>query len=247
MKSSYFLKTLLRNLSFLVLFSGCGEFTGEDTGAYRSDAPKAPETRPDPKKSNKISDSSATKQAQNESSDSESLNLVGGLEFRELGEQKFLLAGTTSNTGNSSHLFTVEALIEDDAPLKLHFFSNQSLKNGLIALVSRKSDIKVEVELLLNGMSDKFEVDNLINSALEVAFDIHNDHTDMHILVWNKSGPFGDNDECSFDGNCLYNSEDFALDRWLGVGKAGGQYWGIEAKPNQIIKLEGPLDAKSDA
>lgn len=247
MKFSYLSKILLTIFSIQLFSMGCGEFTGEDTGAYRSDGPKVPEKSPDLKKSNKISDSSATKQTKKESSDSESLNLVGGLEFRELGEKKFLLAGTTSNTGNSSHLFTVEALIEDDAPLKLHFFSNQSLKNGLIAVVSRKSDLKVEIELLLNGMSDKFEVDNPRNSALEVAFDIHNDHTDVHILVWNKSGPFGDNEECSFDGNCLYNSEDFVLDRWLGVGKAGGQYWGIEAKPNQIIKLEGPLDAKSDA
>ena len=142
MKFSHFSKVLLTIFSLQLFSIGCGEFTGEDTGAYRSDAPKAPEVSPDPKNNDKISDSSATtKQTKNESPDSESLNLVGGMEFRELGEKKFLLAGTTSNTGNSSHHFTVEAMIEDDAPLKLHFFSNQSLKNGLIEIVSREYDL----------------------------------------------------------------------------------------------------------
>ena len=88
---------------------------------------------------------------------------------------------------------------------------------------------------------------SLEGDVVHLSIDLHNDHTDLHLLVWDAEGPFGDQDECTFEGTCLYNSEDFAFDYWLGVGRLNGVYWGVKGKTNLILSLEGPLEGLSDA
>ena len=220
----------------------CGQLTGENTGAY-DDNKNQPSLDLDGKPKTEGLDKAAEKEETPPSSQDPSL--IGGLEFLKLGVESFLLSGSMDNSGNSAHLFNISTYV-DESQVTLHFFSNKNLKKGLSVALTRSSNDTVKIQLNLNGLSDSFNVESSLGSLLELTFDVHNDHSDMHILVWNKNGPFEDYDECSFDGGCLYNSEDFALDVWLGVGKASGKYWGIETKKKDtVFKLEGPLDAKS--
>ena len=175
-------------------------------------------------------------------------NLIGGLEARSVGEQRFLLSGTVSNGGNSGHLFRLRFELPAGQTLKFYFFISRNFTGGALYSFTRADDGVLTMTIDLNGKSDSRELSVFNNSeVVDVELDIHNDHTDAHLLVWGHSGPHEDAEDCTFDGGCLYNSEDFAFDVWLGVGRASGTFWGIQGDQSLILLLEGPLPAISNA
>ena len=105
----------------------------------------------------------------------------------------------------------------------------------------------VNLKMDINGITHDIDLDDFSDSeVIDLDLDIHNDHTDIHLLIWDKNGPHEFYEECSYDGGCLYNSEDFAFDIWLGVGRASGTFWGIQGNKSLIIKLEGPNPPLTD-
>jgi hypothetical protein len=152
---------------------------------------------------------------------------IGGLDAAEK-EGFYLLSGVMENGGNSAHNFHVHFKFVENKPVTFFIFSNNTL-NGGASFEFQYIDRKVQMTVSLNGISHT------------------NDHTDAHILIWHRRGLHEDTEECSFDGGCIYNSEDFAMDTWLGVGKAQGSYWGFMGDSGTIIELEGPLLPLSDA
>ncbi len=175
-------------------------------------------------------------------------DLIGGLDARSVGEQRFILSGTVSNGGNSGHNFRLRFKLPEGQTLKFYFFISQNFTGGALYSFARSDDGVLMLTINLNGKSDSRELSVFNGSeVVDVELDIHNDHTDAHLLVWDRSGPHVDAEDCTFDGGCLYNSEDFAFDVWLGVGKANGTFWGIQGDKSLILLLEGPLPAISNA
>jgi len=173
--------------------------------------------------------------------------LIGGLDAINAGENKFLLKGTTDNGGNSGHSFRLRFKLPEAEKLSFYFFISKNFSGGASYSFTRVEGT-VKLTMSLNGKSHTRELTTFNDSEIiDVDLDVHNDHTDVHLLVWDRSGPHEDTEECSFDGGCLYNSEDFAFDIWLGVGRASGTFWGFQGKKSLVIILEGPLPAISDA
>ncbi len=173
-------------------------------------------------------------------------SIFGGLEGVAVGNNSYLLNGTAENGGNSGHNFRLQFELQNNETMSFYFFTSRQLDGGLKAIFSKKAD-KVTMTLELNGKSDQRELTKLEGlDLLDITLDVHNDHTDSHILVWETNGPKGDEEECTFEEECLYNTEDFALDAWLGVGKANGVFWGFEGKAESIFVLEGPSPPISD-
>ncbi|CBW25722.1 putative membrane protein [Halobacteriovorax marinus SJ] len=173
-------------------------------------------------------------------------DLIGGLSSVSAGENKYLLSGTAKNGGNAGHYFRLKFELPESEKISFYFFSSRSLNTGVKYSFKREAG-SVLLTMSLNGLEDTVELQSFSDSLeVDVAIDIHNDHTDAHMLVWDFNGPRGDREDCSFDGGCLYNTEDFAFDVWLGVGKASGTFWGFEGDRSLIKLLEGPLDAISD-
>ncbi|MGB0452996.1 MAG: hypothetical protein ACPGJV_04705 [Bacteriovoracaceae bacterium] len=173
--------------------------------------------------------------------------VVGGLNAVSVGGQKFLLTGTVDNGGNAGHSFRLRFKLPEGKLLKFHFYVSRSFSGGA-TFSFKRSEGAVNLTMSLNGKTDTIELEDFSDSeVIDIDLDIHNDHSDAHLLVWDRNGAHGDSDECTFDGDCLYNSEDFAFDKWLGVGKASGVFWGVEGDKSLILLLEGPLPAISDA
>jgi len=171
---------------------------------------------------------------------------IGGIDSISAGENKYLLQGSADNGGNSGHYFRLKFQLPEGESLSFFFFSSRSLSGGMKYTFSKVNG-SVYLTMKLNGLEDRTELVDFKNSDIvDVAIDIHNDHTDAHMIVWDYNGSRGDYEECSFDGGCLYNTEDFAFDVWLGVGRASGIFWGIEGDKSLIEVLEGPLDAISN-
>lgn len=165
--------------------------------------------------------------------------LIGGVESIQVGKQGYILSGRAVNAGRSGHNFELEFKLPENEKIKFLFFTNPKLEGGLEVEFKNISN-KVFANFILNKKNHTFEIEDLAGQTeIRVSLDIHNDHTDIHALLWKLSGPFGDEDECSFDGNCLYNTEDFALDHWLGVGKAKGNHWGVRGNSKLLIKVKG--------
>ena len=173
---------------------------------------------------------------------------VGGVDAVNAGERRFILDGTAKAGGNSGHFFRLGFTLPPGESLKFFFFASREFAGGVEILWMRSAEGEVEMEMSLNGKTHRHRFDSLDEKEqIEVDVDIHNDHTDTHVLLWQGGGPYGDKDGCSFDGECLYNTEDFVFNAWLGVGRASGVYWGVEGDTELIRSLEGPLPAHSDA
>ncbi len=173
-------------------------------------------------------------------------NLIGGLEGIEVGTDKFLLSGVASNGGNASHNFELQFDLAQNEDLTFYFFANASLTNGIMASF-KNTDQGLRVHFKLGELQHEYLLANTAGlESFHLDLDIHNDHTDVHFLLWDHNGPHEDQDECTFEAGCLYNSEDFALDFWLGVGRAPGTYWGFKGQKKNIIKLTGPGRALSN-
>ena len=173
-------------------------------------------------------------------------DLIGGLSSVSAGENRYLLNGSAENGGNSGHFFRLKFKLPEGEKLSFYFFSSRSLSGGVKYQFSRESG-SIFLTISLNGLEDRTQlVDFRDSEVIDLGLDIHNDHTDAHMLVWDYNGSRGDYEDCSFDGGCLYNTEDFAFDVWLGVGRASGIFWGVEGDRSLIEILEGPVNALSN-
>jgi hypothetical protein len=177
----------------------------------------------------------------------EEMQFIGGVGALELGSKQYVLEGVASNGGNSGHAYKLSLKITEE--LKFSFFSSRSLLGG-VDLRFFKSEGKAFMELSLNGHVDRKELalqDD--GETVHLDIDIHNDHVDTHILVWYSGDEYPDEEGCTFDESCLYNSADFSFNDevWFGVGKASGVYWGFQGNKEQVLKLLGPLKANSNA
>lgn len=173
-------------------------------------------------------------------------NLIGGLEGIEVGSDKYLLSGVASNGGNASHNFELQFNLPQNEELSFYFFANSTLTKALSAKF-KNTDSGLVVVFQLGELQHEYLLANTAGlDSFHLDLDIHNDHTDIHFLLWDHNGPHEDGDECTFEEGCLYNSEDFALDFWLGVGRAPGTFWGFKGKKKNIIKLTGPRRALSN-
>jgi len=172
---------------------------------------------------------------------------IGGLEGIHAGNDKFILRGTTDYGGNSGHSFRLRFKLPEGEQLNFFFFMSRNFSGGAIYTFTRTSGV-VNLNISLNGKSHTHELKTYNSTeVIDIELDVHNDHTDAHLLAWKYSGPYEDAEECTFDGSCLYNSEDFSLDVWLGVGRASGSYWGFQGSKSLILILEGPRPALSRA
>ncbi len=195
--------------------NGCGDLTGDYTGADR------------------LSPDTATLK-------------VGGVEALSLSSSAYLLDGTADKGG--AHSFRLRFKVKENSPMKFYFFASKKLKNGLNIVATRISGKKIKLDMSLNGGSSSKVLNAFAGEDIvDIEVDVHNDHEDLHLLVWEHGGPYGDSEDCVDENTCLFNSEEFAFDSWGGVGEAAGVYWGFRGLKSQILKLEGPSDAKSDA
>lgn len=183
--------------------------------------------------------------------DATSQEIIGGIDAIRVADQKFILSGTMDNGGNIGHLFRLRFKLPEGETLKFHFFTSQNFEGGVIYSFSRTNG-RVQLNMSLNDKSHTYKL-AVFNQTetIDIDLDIHNNHTDIHLLVWKrgKEDEYGFLDGCTFNDasdeekSCLYNSEDFAFDYWVGVGRASGIFWGFQGKKSLILKLEGPLTA----
>jgi hypothetical protein len=166
------------------------------------------------------------------------------------GAQRFLLDGQAPNVNTGAN-FKLNFRLPEKQSLTFHLYSFSDLTGGVNVNFSR-NDGKLTMTMSLNTVSHSREIKEFENiEEVDITIDIHNDHPNAHNLMWKTSGPFGDAEECEFDGDCLYNTETFALDDdfnplWSNAGKASGTFWGYTGDPNLIISLSGFLDALSN-
>lgn len=184
---------------------------------------------------------------------------IGGLSYHQLGQELFRLEGVASRSGRAPHHFKAHFTLLSGEEVRFIFFSSRFLDNGLSMTFSRREN-EIWVTLEMNRNTHSFQSSRLSElisqgDTLDLEFDIHNDHSDLHTLIWEANGPRGDRDNCSIDSDffdpsvlpCLYNSEDFALDYWLGVGQAPGIFWGVQGRAERFHFLRGYMRALSDA
>ena len=175
-----------------------------------------------------------------------STNEVGGVNAIELGGDRFLFDGIVDRAGNSRHRFHLRFRLPEGEPVKFFFFSSKTDLSGGLELLWMRTEDGVVMEFSLNGIAHRHRVPTFDDrEEIDVDVDVHNDHTDIHILAWDKLGMQGEHEGCTYDGECLYNTEDFAFDVWLGVGRAGGVHWGFQGDRDLLILLEGPLETDS--
>ena len=244
------MNTFLTSSTILTLVISCGQITGEK---LTEDVPATnkKDERPfaEGQKQEKIETGEKSK---NKTNKKEKPRLteprsIGGVKALETADGVYRLEGTAENSGLSKHSYTIETLVEKGRSLTFDFFSSRSGEGGYKVSLTRKSPTGIEVKMSLNGISHTVDAEGYGPSdILGLVLDLHNDHTDIHVLLWKKDGPFEDHEECSFDGGCLYNSADYAFDIWLGVGQGTGKFWGVRGDVDQIIKLRGPEEARSD-
>ncbi len=172
--------------------------------------------------------------------------LIGGQAFIELSNGKNLLSGTMKK--GEAHSFRINFQLPENESASFFFYANQQLENGLSISFTRSGDEIITI-ITLNGITDRRSLGKRPNN-IDLILDVHNDHEDAHILLWNYKGPYGDTEECVEDKSCLYNSEFYTFPNdgpWGGQGKASGTFWGVQGPRSFFIKLEGPSGAISDA
>ena len=89
------------------------------------------------------------------------------------------------NAGDA-HSFRLNFNLPDGKSLRYFFFSQKSLDGGVILTFTRDG-LDVGIEVSLNGISD-FRVLKGLGEELDFRFEVHNDHEDAHLLMWNESG-----------------------------------------------------------
>ena len=172
---------------------------------------------------------------------------IGGTDGIDVGKGRFLLDGVADNSGNSGHNFHLRFRLPEGESVKFFFFASRKNLEGGVELSWFRSEGKVAMEISLNGNVHRHRLPVFDDrEEIDMEFDVHNNHSDIHILVWERSGPRGNLEGCTFDGGCLYNTEDFVFEAWLGVGRASGVHWGFQGDRELILSLEGPLGPDSD-
>jgi len=174
---------------------------------------------------------------------------LGGLTTVEIAPNKFRFAGTMDNGGNSSHSFNISMRLEDGKQGTFYFFANKGLNNGVLLSVEKQNSTAL-LTLIINGVSHEFTKELAADNTFSLSVDVHNDHEDAHILMWDTAGPFGDMGDCAYDNTCVYNTESFTppeVGPWGTHGKGPGAFWGYEGDSDIIIKVEGPFDPISNA
>lgn len=173
-------------------------------------------------------------------------DFVGGLSAIEIGNSTYLFEGVASNGGNTSHLYSLSFYLPQNESITFVVHGNRTLASGGRFIFTRYKD-DVNLKIILNSKEHILPLTlSTQNDLIEIDIDFHNDHTDTHILMWEKNGNHEDVEGCSFNRGCLYNSEDYALDIWLGVGRASGSYWGFMGRRELIQSMQGPLPARSN-
>lgn len=173
-------------------------------------------------------------------------DLIGGIGAISIGSDRYLFAGSANNGGNSGHNYKLVFNLAEGESMEFFLQGTRSLE-GAGAFKFTRAAGKVTLQMAVNGKSDQKELTAFENvNPIDIEIDFHNDHTDVHILVWKLSGPHNDAEGCSFDSTCLYNTEDFALDVWLGVGKAIGPFWGMRGKRENVLSAVGPNPVRSN-
>lgn len=185
--------------------------------------------------------------------------LIGGVKAVELDDQRFRLDGLASSGGISAHHYTARFKLKEGESLTFFFFASRNLLEGARFTFSRTNSelhLDIEISQLHHSLRLRYlEEDLLEDDILDLEFDVHNDHEDMHNLIWAAGDSRGDRFGCTVDSEyrdesvdpCVYNSEDFAFDYWLGVGRAAGRFWGIQGNKERVIRLSGPSRRLSDA
>lgn len=178
-------------------------------------------------------------------SESNSLSIGGVSAITSDGH--YLMEGTADNGGYSSQNFRIKlnpTLDYDDS--SFYFFTGKDTDDG-VKISFKKIEEKVSMRIMLNGKSHTHELSGVSAAGpVDLDLDIHNDHTDIHILVWKTGGPYNPYEDCTFEKTCLYNSEDFSFSNWLGVGRAGGVYWKFIGEKKNILLIDGPKKRRTN-
>lgn len=173
-------------------------------------------------------------------------DLIGGIGAISIGSNRYLFQGSANNGGNVGNNYKLVFNLLEGQSMEFFLHGDRSLQ-GAGAFKFSRNDGKVTLQISVNGKSDQKVLTQFENiNPIDIEIDFHNDHTDVHILVWKLSGPHNDAEGCSFDSTCIYNTEDFALDVWLGVGKAGGPFWGMNGNRDSVISAVGPNPVRSN-
>ena len=194
-------------------------------------------------------DITGTDTGANNKTDNPDVSTVGDLSFTKVSEGKIRLDGTMENGGDSGANFEIQLQLKDDKKGTFIFFADKELNQG-VKLTAEKIDGAAQLTLTINDVSHSFTRPLGKDGTLSLSMDIHNDHEDAHIIVWNLAGPFGDSDNCLEDDSCIYNTEYYTQPNpgpWGAQGKGPGAFWGFEGDKEIIIKLSKPKDALSDA
>ena len=174
-------------------------------------------------------------------------NIIGGVSFVEVGNQKYLFEGTMADGGRSSHNFEISLSLPDSEAASFSFYANRTLEQG-VRLTLRREGATTTMTLFLNGVEHSYDIES--RDVLRLSVDVHNDHEDAHILIWDQDGPKGDAEECVEEETCIYNTEFFTDPNpgpWGSQGRGNGLFWGYEGKTEFIIEMSGPNQALSNA
>ena len=162
--------------------------------------------------------------------------LLGNISFVEVGSNLYRLEGTATNGGNTAHSYNLDFKLGNSDEFSVLLFTREDLSGGLEVKFTRVDANTVKAKFSLNGTEDFVNFESSEN--VSVVIDIHNDENDAHIIMWDQTGPFGD-EECMDDETCLFNTDHFGT-KWGSHGKAAGSFWGVKSIKENIIKLEGP-------
>lgn len=176
--------------------------------------------------------------------------IIGGSGAIVVADQRFLLEGQATNGVSSKALFNLTFDLPEAESLTFHFYALRDLSGGVNVTFSRTNG-KLFMTMQLGSTSHRHEFEEFENvEQVSLRIDIHNDHPNVHNLIWNDSQAINADGECVFDDTnpCLYNTESFALDDdfnplWSNSGKASGTFWGVTGNSDLIIKAEGYLPA----
>ena len=109
--------------------------------------------------------------------------------YKSIGDNKYLFVGTASNSGSSSHSFETELKLPAGETLKLFFFANDQLESGVEIELQREDSGHINMKYKLNSVSNEVELTDFEagEDNIHLLFDVHNDETDTHAMIWNKS------------------------------------------------------------
>ena len=161
------------------------------------------------------------------------------------GQGRFRLAGTAGNGGNEAHNYHLNFELSAGEQVQFYFFASATLSGGIAMSFFRKNDGAIELFLDINGTTHRQEL-NLNEQILDLSLDIHNNESNTHIILWNKSmveaKTHGTDWKCFFTKTCLYNTESFTQSGtakiWGQQGKGSGSSWGFEGNTENILKLQ---------